>query len=175
MTIGQLARQYSLSRGTLLHYDAIGLLCPSMRSETRYRRYSEAEVERLRQICLYRSAGMSLTDIQQVLDHPEPNGVNKALQDRMTALNEEMASLHRQQQLIVRLLAQHGINEEKTMLNKEQFTDLMRKTGLTDQDMHRWHQEFEKMSGTAHAEFLESLGIGPDEIKTIRKWSLQAV
>ena len=175
MTIGQLARLYGLSRGTLLHYDAIGLLSPSMRSETRYRRYSDAEVERLRQICLYRSAGMSLMDIRQVLDHPEPNGFADALRCRMAALSEEIATLYRQQQVIVRLLAQHGVNEEKTMLNKEQFTTLMRTTGLTDQDMHRWHQEFEKMSGTAHAEFLESLGISPEEIKTIRKWSLQDV
>ena len=174
MTIGQLARQYGLSRGTLLHYDAIGLLRPSLRTEARYRRYSDADMERLRQICLYRSAGLSLMEIQRILDHPKLNHYENVLRTRLATLSEEIAILHRQQQLIVRLLARHGIHEENIMLNKEQFVALMKATGLTEQDMHRWHQEFEKMSGPAHAEFLESLGIGRDEIQKIRDWSLQA-
>jgi MerR family transcriptional regulator, thiopeptide resistance regulator len=172
MTIGQLARMFGLSRGTMLHYDAIGLLRPSMRSDAKYRMYSAADAERLRQICLYRSAGMPLTDIQRILDSPAPRGYISILRNRMTALSEEIALLHRQQQLIVRLLAQHGFKEEKEeMLNKEQFVALMRATGLNDDDMHRWHREFEKMSGVAHEDFLVSLGIDPKEIAEIRKWS----
>lgn len=173
MTIGTLARAFGLSRGTLLHYDAIGLLRPSARSGARYRVYTEADVERLRRICLYRSAGLPLNDIRRVLDRGEPTGYVEALRRRLTQLGEEVSVLNRQQHLIVRLLAQHGTHEEQPMLNKEQWVALMRATGLNDDDMHRWHQEFEKMSGTAHEEFLVSLGIGAEEIQQIRAWSRQ--
>ncbi len=171
MTIGTLARIFGLSRGTLLHYDAIGLLKPSARSDTRYRVYTEEDAERLRRICVYRSAGMPLAEIRRILDNPEPKGYVAALRRRLTQLGEEAAVLNRQQHLIVRLLAQHDTHEEQPMLNKEQWIALMRATGLSDDDMRRWHQEFEKMSGTAHEEFLVSLGIDAEEIAKIRAWS----
>ncbi len=174
MKIGQLAREFGLSRGTLLHYDAIGLLRPSARSDARYRSYSEEDVERLRRICLYRSAGMPLADIRRMLASTEPKGYAVILRRRLAALSEEIAQLKRQQQVIVRLLAAHKKNKEQEMLNKEQWIALMRATGLTDDDMHRWHREFEKMSGSAHEEFLTSLGVGADEIKEIRAWSRKA-
>ena len=57
------------------------------------------------------------------------------------------------------------------MLNKERWVDIMRAAGLSDQDMHNWHIQFEKMEPNGHQEFLESLGIGTEEIQKIRKWS----
>ena len=174
MTIGTLARMFGLSRGTLLHYDAIGLLRPSVRSDTRYRVYTEADVERLRAICQYRSAGVPLADIRRMLDRPEPEHYLRILRQRLASLGEEILERKRQQTLIVRLLGRHGTEEENTMLNKEQWIALMRATGLSDQDMRRWHAEFEKMSGEAHEEFLQSLGVGADEIAKIRAWSREA-
>jgi DNA-binding transcriptional MerR regulator len=171
MTISELAREFGLSRGTLLHYDAIGLLTASGRSDSGYRLYAPADVERLRRICLYRQAGMGLGDIRRLLDADQCAGYAAILQRRLDSLGEEISTLRRQQRLIVSLLAKHGHQKEDQMLNKEQFVALMRATGLTDDDMHRWHAEFEKMSGESHAEFLASLGCGADEIKKIREWS----
>jgi len=37
--------------------------------------------------------------------------------------------------------------------------------------MQEWHAEFEKMSPDAHQDFLESLGIAPGEITSIRQFS----
>lgn len=171
MNIGEVARLFQLSRGTLLYYDAVGLLRPSVRSEARYRQYSEDDMERLRRICLYRSAGVPLADIGRMLDGLEPGGYAAILRRRLEELNHEIATLKKQQQLTVRLLFPHDVEKECRMLNKDQFVALMRATGLTEEDMHRWHQEFEKMSGDAHQEFLASLGIGAEEIQEIRKWS----
>ena len=173
MTIGTLARKFGLSRGTLLHYDAIGLLKASGRSDAKYRVYSAADEERLRRICLYRSAGVALADIRRMLDQPEPRGYAEVLRRRLAALDGEIVTLKRQQQLIVRLLGQRGEDKEHSMLNKEQWVALMRATGLTDDDMHTWHKEFEKMSGEAHEEFLTTLGVGAEEVKKIRAWSRQ--
>ncbi len=171
MTIGELAKEFGLSRGTLLHYDAIGLLKPSHRTDSDYRVYTADDVERLRAICMYRSAGMTLASIAAMLDAPQAHGYAEALRHRLAQLTDEIATAKRQQTLIVRLLAEHGAQEREQMLNKEQFVALMRKTGLSDDDMHRWHKEFEKMSGDAHEEFLTSLGIDAEEIKQIRAWS----
>lgn len=171
MRIGQLARAFGLSRDTLLHYDAIGLLTPSARSDSGYREYAEADVERLRRICTYRAAGVPLAEIRSVLETVEPEGFRQVLSFRLSQLGEEIAQLQGQQRLIVRLLRPSEANEEQPMLNKDQWVALMRATGLTDDDMKRWHKEFEKMSGSAHEEFLVSLGIGAKEIAEIREWS----
>jgi MerR family transcriptional regulator, thiopeptide resistance regulator len=66
---------------TLHHYDEIGLLVPSDRSEAGYRLYSEADLERLHQILLYRELGFALEAIAQVLDEPSL--------DRATALRSQ--------------------------------------------------------------------------------------
>jgi len=57
------------------------------------------------------------------------------------------------------------------MLNKERWVEIMRAAGLSEQDMQNWHVQFEKMEPEGHKEFLESLGIGTEEIQEIRKWS----
>lgn len=77
--ISQLARMFGLSRSTLLYYDRIGLLRPSGRSRTNYRVYSNADRQRLEQICRYRRTGMSLETIAAVLAAPRKKTV-KALE-----------------------------------------------------------------------------------------------
>lgn len=59
------------------------------------------------------------------------------------------------------------------MVTKERWVEIMRAAGLSDQDMKNWHQQFEKMEPEAHQEFLESLNIDSEEIKSIRNWSSQ--
>ncbi len=66
LTVTRLARRCGLSRSTVLSYESIGLLRASARSPGNYREYSE-DAERLRQICAYRHAGLSLADIRSVL------------------------------------------------------------------------------------------------------------
>jgi len=60
------------------------------------------------------------------------------------------------------------------MINKERWVEIMRAAGLSDQDMHNWHTQFEKMEPEAHQEFLESLRIEVAEIRKIREWSRKA-
>jgi DNA-binding transcriptional MerR regulator len=162
---------FGLSRGALLHYDAIGLLRASARSDSRYRVYTEDDVERLREICRYRSAGVPLEEIRDMLDAPRRENYVQALRGRLSQINAEISNLKRQQTLIVRLLLRHGAHEENQMLNKDQWVALMKATGLSDDDMHRWHAEFEKMSGASHEEFLLSLGVDAEDAAKIRDWS----
>jgi DNA-binding transcriptional MerR regulator len=71
LTVGELARRCGLTVRTLHHYDAIGLLKPSLRSDAGYRLYDRANVERLHRIQALRQLGLSLADIGTVLSGPE--------------------------------------------------------------------------------------------------------
>jgi len=57
------------------------------------------------------------------------------------------------------------------MINKDRWVEIMRAAGLSDQDMHNWHRQFERLEPEAHQEFLQSLGIQAAEIDSIHRWS----
>lgn len=46
----------------------------------------------------------------------------------------------------------------------------MRATGFTDDQMSRWHVEFEKSAPDDHQQFLEYLHIDAAEVAHIREW-----
>lgn len=62
-------------------------------------------------------------------------------------------------------------SKENDVINKDRWVEIMRAAGLNDDAMHNWHRQFERLEPAAHQEFLESLGIDPDEIRKIRDWS----
>ncbi len=66
-TVGAVARMAGITVRTLHHYDEIGLLSPGDRSEAGYRRYADADIERLQQILFYRELGFGLDDIRTVM------------------------------------------------------------------------------------------------------------
>ena len=66
-TVGEVARLTHVSVRTLHHYDAIGLLTPSARSEAGYRLYADEDLERLQQVLVYRELDLPLDEIQRVL------------------------------------------------------------------------------------------------------------
>jgi DNA-binding transcriptional MerR regulator len=69
-TVGQVARAAHVTVRTLHHYDEIGLLSPSGRSPAGYRRYDDADLERLQLIRAYRELGFPLEEIAEILDDP---------------------------------------------------------------------------------------------------------
>jgi MerR family transcriptional regulator, thiopeptide resistance regulator len=66
--VGELARRTGLTVRALHHYDSIGLLHPTGRSDGGYRLYSRDDVARLHSIQTLRRMGLSLADIAQMLD-----------------------------------------------------------------------------------------------------------
>jgi DNA-binding transcriptional MerR regulator len=170
LTIGQLARRFGLSRSTLLYYDSIGLLCPSERTASNYRLYSDADLRRMESIDVYRKAGLPLKDIARVLDGGDSE-LSGLLERRLHAINGEIRDRRRQQTMLVTLLRNKAALRGARHLDKESWTAILRATGLSDDDMRRWHVEFERLSPEAHRDFLESLGIEDDEVVRIRDWS----
>jgi len=170
LTISQLAGRFGLSRSTLLYYDSIGLLSPSMRSEANYRLYSQDDVDRMELIDLYRKAGLPLADIARVLSS-DKNTLTERLEARLRDLNLEIQKLRRQQQMILELLQSRLGRRGSRCLDRDGWVAILEATGLSDEDMDRWHVEFERLSPEAHQDFLESLGFDEEAIVRIRQWS----
>jgi hypothetical protein len=53
-------------------------------------------------------------------------------------------------------------------VDKEQWVDMFRDIGLSEDAMRKWHQLFEEKNPEGHQEFLEWLNIPNDEIRKIR-------
>lgn len=53
-------------------------------------------------------------------------------------------------------------------VTKEEWVDMFREIGLSDESMMQWHRLFETRHPEAHQDFLVWLGIPPDEITGIR-------
>ncbi|MFE7136031.1 MerR family transcriptional regulator, partial [Streptomyces sp. NPDC057638] len=70
MLIGEVARRSGVSARMLRHYESLGLVRPSARTEGGYREYSAADVRRLFHIESLRSLGLSLRDAGRALDDP---------------------------------------------------------------------------------------------------------
>ena len=170
LTVSKLAKKFQLSRATILYYEREGLLNPATRSENGYRWYGKDEIARLRTIMAYRSYGIPVAKLSDLIDQPDDVTQEQILREQFSALEIEIQKLRLQQKAIVSLLQQSNLLEE-AMVTKERWVEIMRAAGLNDQDMQNWHQQFEKMEPDAHQEFLESLSIDTDEIKKIRSWS----
>lgn len=97
MTIHEMSALAGVSVRTLHHYDAIGLLPPTERTETGYRRYDETALARLQVILLFRELAFPLRDIERILDDP---GF-----DRAAALADQIRLLELRREQLDRLIA----------------------------------------------------------------------
>lgn len=89
LKVGELAKRTGLTVRTLHHYDAIGLLKPSARSEADYRLYNQADVGRLHAIQALRHLGLSLADIGDMLARGG-EGLGDTVARQIRALDHEI-------------------------------------------------------------------------------------
>ncbi|MFB9903653.1 MerR family transcriptional regulator [Allokutzneria oryzae] len=102
-TVGQVAAFARVTVRTLHHYDEIGLLSPGGRTAAGYRRYDDADLERLHRILSYRELGFPLDEIATIVTDPDTDTMGHLrrqralllaridrLQDMVTAVNREM-------------------------------------------------------------------------------------
>ena len=170
LTVSQLAKLCGLSRTTLLYYESIGLLPPACRSSSNYRSYAAEQLERLRSICAYRDAGLRLSDIRQILDEAS-NEATTVLKRRLLELDREIETLRQHQYAILRLLQAGDGTWRTSSMTKEKWVSILRAAGFSEEDMRRWHKQFEQQAPDEHQQFLEYLHIPAEEIGRIRTWS----
>ena len=169
-SISALARRFGLSRSTLLYYDRIGLLRAADRTAAGYRRYGAREARRLRRICALRQAGLAMRDIRVMLGDA-PGARSDVLARRLGEIASQIVSLRHQQRLLAAL--HRGLSRAPLppLLDKAGWVEMLRRAGMDERAMGRWHAEFERRAPQEHDQFLASLGIPPDEIAEIRRRS----
>jgi DNA-binding transcriptional MerR regulator len=87
-TVGAVATLTGVSVRTLHHYDHIGLVVPSVRTSAGYRGYTDADIERLHLVLVYRAAGLPLDEIRILLDDSDAD-VAAHLQRQHALLTEQ--------------------------------------------------------------------------------------
>ncbi|MDR3594556.1 methyltransferase domain-containing protein [Clostridium sp.] len=88
MKIGEFAKKSGVTVKTLLHYDKIGLLKPSEKTESGYRIYCEEDLLKLQQITTLKFIGLSLNEIGHIL-HESGENLESMISIQKKALEEK--------------------------------------------------------------------------------------
>ncbi|MDH5903771.1 MerR family DNA-binding transcriptional regulator [Vibrio splendidus] len=170
LSIKQFCEQLEVSRTTVLYYERKGLITPAVRTPNGYRQYGERELERFSTILAYRSYGIPVSEIGSLLHQSQDEDRDTVLRQQFAALDLEIQKLRQQQQSIMALLKEPELLNQG-LLTKERWTEILKESGMDEQDMINWHKRFEQMEPLGHLKFLQSLNIDEDEIEQIRAWS----
>jgi DNA-binding transcriptional MerR regulator len=160
--IGELARATGLTVRTLHHYDEIGLLVPSERTQAGYRLYGEQDVRRLYEIRALRDLGIPLGEIPEALD----GDVRETLARHLERVGQDLERRRRLQSLLERILDASGeasghdymeAIEAMTMFDKyytpEQLDQIEeRRKQFSDEEHDRFHRDWEELIAAARAE-----------------------
>ncbi len=85
MTVNEVSKLTGVSIRTLQYYDKIGLLHPAKYTESGYRLYDDAALEKLQQILLFRELEFPLREIKAIINNPNFDR-SKALEQQITLL-----------------------------------------------------------------------------------------
>jgi DNA-binding transcriptional MerR regulator len=124
LTVGELARRCGLTVRTLHHYDAIGLLVPSLRSAAGYRLYDRANIERLHRIQALRQLGLSLADIGDALSGDE-QPLAEVIDRQIAQLDHELAQAARLRQRLALLRSQLATGQSPDLADWLDTLELM--------------------------------------------------
>lgn len=156
MTVKEVSDLTGVSIRTLHYYDQLGLLPAAGHTDSGYRLYDDAALERLQQILLFRELEFPLKDIQRIL-------TNSAF-DRQKALAQQIELLTLKKQHLESLisLAQKTLTTGGTYMDFTAF-DTQKIQEYTRQAKQQWgatsaYKEFEQK--TAHQTAQEAADMG---------------
>ncbi|HET6451630.1 MAG TPA: MerR family transcriptional regulator [Spirochaetia bacterium] len=166
-TISQIGNLFRLSRSTLLYYDTIGLLSPSLRSPAGYRLYSEKDREKLNQIRLFRGLGIPVSGVRLFFERKSET-LTPFLLKRLLAINSQIDELRDQQRAILGMIETEGL-----LLGSKPFgqkhRELGKEVGLGEDNYRIVHRIFQRTSPAEHRRFLRHLGFTGPEIRAFVK------
>ena len=97
MTVHEVADLTGITIRTLHYYDEIGLLKPTMVTDSKYRLYTDDDLSRLQEILFFREVGFALKEIKRLLASPN--------YDRTEALKRHLDILQAQKERIDALIS----------------------------------------------------------------------
>ncbi len=157
-TVNEVSKLTGVSIRTLQYYDNIGLLRASAHTESGYRLYDDAALERLQQILLFRELEFPLKDIKTILGSPNFDKA-KALTQQIELLELKKAHIEK----LITLAREIDLTGAHTMdfsaFDKTKMDRYAREAkaqwGKTDA-----YREFEEKSSTRSETAEEQIGKG---------------
>jgi DNA-binding transcriptional MerR regulator/ubiquinone/menaquinone biosynthesis C-methylase UbiE len=135
--IGDLAKQTGLSVRALRHYDELGLLRPSERSDAGYRLYAEADVRRLYRIVALRQLDFPLEEIASLLEEGEPDLAETARR-HLERVERDLESQKRLRERLAPMVEALDRSEEPSV---DEFIDATEVTSVNPQE-DQWEELF---------------------------------
>lgn len=126
--VGELASITGVTVRTLHHYDEIGLLCPSMRTGSGHRLYTNDDISRLLRIRSLRQLGFSLDEIRACLNDPD-FAPGRIIELHLKRLGDQITL---QQKLARRLKSIAKRLDEKKEIDTETFLQTIREMVMTE-------------------------------------------
>ncbi len=133
-TVGEVSKLAGVTVRALHHYDEIGLLSPSGRSEAGYRLYDHADLARLQEILIWRQLGFPLPEIQRLLDDPAHDR-RVALTRQRELVGHELERLRATARALDRALAAY---EQDTRMKEAEMFEDFDPAEYEDEARQRW-------------------------------------
>ncbi|MFP5390473.1 MAG: MerR family transcriptional regulator [Gammaproteobacteria bacterium] len=183
LKIGELASRTGITVRTLHHYDDIGLLRPSARSDAGYRLYDDNDLQRLQQVQVLRRFGMPLADIGTFLASPDARLLD-IVERQLEVLDRQIDEAAQLRSQLLRLRTQitqgdapdlavwRTTLEHMTMFDKYFTQDELRQLPFAQQDPASTRQW---QSLVARAQQMIDAGVAPasDEARQLaREWMI---
>ena len=128
LKVGELSRRTGLTIRTLHHYDAIGLLKPSLHTEAGHRLYTAGDVARLQRIKSLRELGFGLEQVRDCLTDPDLSP-RRVLVLHAARLGEQIEHLQRLKQ---RLEALAEVLDRTEAASVEEFLSVIQEMTMIE-------------------------------------------
>ncbi len=142
--VGELAKQTGITVRTLHHYDQIGLLSPSQRSDTGHRLYNKTDIVKLQQVTSLKQLGFTLEKIKELIGNPNFNPV-EVIKMHLESLKEH---IQLQEDICSRLEGIYNMLQAYQDVNAERFIKLIEVINM-DVNAYFTKEQLEKLNKQA--------------------------
>jgi len=135
LKIGEFAKRSGGTVKTLLHYDKIGLLQPSLKTQAGYRIYCDEDFIKLQQIITLKFIGLSLEEIKQIINEKNQNIENiisvqtRALEEKKKHIETVITALNKAEKQI----------QNNSFLEVQQLIDIIKITNMETRAKQRFN------------------------------------
>jgi len=135
LKIGEFAKRSGVTVKTLLHYDKIGLLQPSLKTQAGYRIYCDEDFIKLQQIITLKFIGLSLEEIKQLINEKNQNIENiisvqtRALEEKKKHIETVITALNKAEKQI----------QNNSFLEVQQLIDIIKITNMETRAKQRFN------------------------------------
>ncbi len=135
MKISEFAKRSGVTVKTLLHYDKIGLLQPSLKTEAGYRIYCDEDFIKLQQITTLKFIGLSLEEIKQLINEKGQN-IESVISVQTRALEEKKKHI---ETVVTALNKAEKQIQDNNFLEIQQLIDIIKITNMETKAKQRFN------------------------------------